>query len=589
MDHLWCCSLTDRRGLRMIRLGKWMNPWRIFLSLLFLAVQTVGMLAMPTITANIIDYGVAQGDIDYIVRSGIIMLLFTLLTIGSAILNVYFSAKESQGLGHKIRQRIYSMVTYFTNEELDRFGTSTLITRTTNDVMQIQFVMMMVLRTMVLAPFLMIGAGIMAFTREPQLAFVFLITMPLLFVLLYIILRLTSPIFKSMQKKTDRLNKVFREGLTGIRVIRAFNKDEYEKERFDEANWDFAATSIKAFTRMSFMMPSMVFVASITNIMITWFGAQLISVGDMQVGNLVAFMTYASQILIGVMMVSMVLFFLPRGQVAAFRILEVLDTANIIVDPEKPIKLDDTKEVSLSFEGVNYRYPGAEKLALEDISFTLRKGERLAVIGGTGSGKSTLSNLIPRLYDIEAGSIKVNGIDIRDVKQGDLRQIIGFAPQKAVLFSGTIRDNMRYGKEEATDEEIWHALEVAQGKDFVSDLPDGLDSRVEHGGGNFSGGQRQRLSIARALVTDADILVFDDSFSALDFKTDARLREALKPETKDVAVVIIAQRISTVLDADQIIVLDKGQIVGKGTHNELKESNVVYQEIMDSQMKGEDI
>ncbi|WP_161878757.1 ABC transporter ATP-binding protein [Alkalibacterium sp. MB6] len=573
----------------MIRLGKWMNPWRIFLSLLFLAVQTVGMLAMPTITANIIDYGVAQGDIDYIVRSGIIMLLFTLLTIGSAILNVYFSAKESQGLGHKIRQRIYSMVTYFTNEELDRFGTSTLITRTTNDVMQIQFVMMMVLRTMVLAPFLMIGAGIMAFTREPQLAFVFLITMPLLFVLLYIILRLTSPIFKSMQKKTDRLNKVFREGLTGIRVIRAFNKDEYEKERFDEANWDFAATSIKAFTRMSFMMPSMVFVASITNIMITWFGAQLISVGDMQVGNLVAFMTYASQILIGVMMVSMVLFFLPRGQVAAFRILEVLDTANIIVDPEKPIKLDDTKEVSLSFEGVNYRYPGAEKLALEDISFTLRKGERLAVIGGTGSGKSTLSNLIPRLYDIEAGSIKVNGIDIRDVKQGDLRQIIGFAPQKAVLFSGTIRDNMRYGKEEATDEEIWHALEVAQGKDFVSDLPDGLDSRVEHGGGNFSGGQRQRLSIARALVTDADILVFDDSFSALDFKTDARLREALKPETKDVAVVIIAQRISTVLDADQIIVLDKGQIVGKGTHNELKESNVVYQEIMDSQMKGEDI
>lgn len=566
-----------------------MNPKRIFLSLLFLAIQTVGMLAMPTITANIIDYGVAEGDIDYIVRSGIIMLLFTLLTIGSAILNVYFSAKESQGLGHTIRQRIYRIVTYFTNEELDRFGTSTLITRTTNDVMQIQFVMMMVLRTMVLAPFLMIGAGIMAFTREPQLAFVFLITMPLLFILLYIILRLTSPIFKSMQKKTDRLNKVFREGLTGIRVIRAFNKDDYEKERFDEANWDFAATSIKAFTRMSFMMPSMVFVTSITSIMITWFGAQLISVGDMQVGNLVAFMTYASQILIGVMMVSMVLFFLPRGQVAAFRVLEVLDTPNIIVDPDKAVALDDTKEVSLSFEGVNYRYPGAEKLALENIDFTLRKGERLAIIGGTGSGKTTLSNLIPRLYDIEDGSIKVNGIDIRDVKQGDLRQIIGFAPQKAVLFSGTIRDNMRYGKEDATDEEIWHALEVAQGKDFVSALPDGLDSRVEHGGGNFSGGQRQRLSIARALVTDADILVFDDSFSALDFKTDAKLREALKPETEDVAVVIIAQRISTVVDADQIIVLDQGQIVGKGTHEELKETNAVYQEIMDSQMKGEEI
>ncbi|MCP4298015.1 MAG: ABC transporter ATP-binding protein, partial [Proteobacteria bacterium] len=319
------------------------------------------------------------------------------------------------------------------------------------------------------------------------------------------------------------------------------------------------------------------------------FGAQFISVGDMQVGNLVAFMTYAMQILMGIMMVSFVLFFLPRGQVAASRVMEVLNTPNIIKDPDEPkdLKLDGT--VSVKFNHINYRYPGAEALALEDINFTLNKGERLAIIGGTGSGKTTLANLIPRLYDVEEGAIEVNGIDIREVAQGSLRQLIGFAPQKAVLFAGTIRSNLKYGKPDATDDEIWHALDIAQGKDFVSSLPKGLDSRVEHGGGNFSGGQRQRLSIARALVTKADILVFDDSFSALDFKTDAKLREALKPETRDSAVVIIAQRISTVVDADQIIVLDNGKVVGKGTHEQLKRSNTIYQEIMDSQMKGEDI
>ncbi|OJF91580.1 ABC transporter ATP-binding protein [Alkalibacterium sp. 20] len=573
----------------MIRLAKWMNPWRILLSLIFLAIQVVGMLALPTFTANIIDYGVAEGDINYIIRTGFIMLAFTLITIVAALINVYYAAKESQGLGDKIRRKIYTMVSYFTNEEIDKFGTSTLITRTTNDVMQIQFVMMMVLRMMMLAPFLVIGAGVMAFIREPQLAFVFLVSMPILGLLLLFILKSTGPIFKSMQLKTDRLNKVFREGLTGIRVIRAFNKDEYEKERFDEANWDFAATSIKAYTRLAFMMPSMILAVSVTNIMIVWFGSQLISTGDMQVGNLVAFMTYAMQILIGVFMVSMVLFFLPRGQIAAARIIEVLDTPNIIKDPDHPTKLNKEQDASLHFNHVNYRYTGAEKLALKDIDFTLKKGERLAIIGGTGSGKTTLANLIPRLYDVESGSVEVNGIDIKNVKQGELRQLIGFAPQKAVLFSGTIRDNLKYGKPDASDEEIWHALNIAQGKDFVSGLSEGLDSRVEQGGGNFSGGQRQRLSIARALVTDADILVFDDSFSALDFKTDAMLREALAPETKEVAVVIIAQRISTVVDADEIIVLDKGIIAGKGTHEELKATNKVYQEIMESQLKGEDI
>ncbi|MFC6464254.1 ABC transporter ATP-binding protein [Marinilactibacillus sp. GCM10026970] len=572
----------------MRKVAKFMNPWNVLITVFFMAVQVAGMLAMPTITANIIDFGVSEGNIDYIVRNGFFMLGFTLLTIVSALLNVFFAAKESQGLGHTLRKKIYRMVIYFTNEELDRFGTSTLITRATNDIMQLQFVMMMVLRTMILAPFLMIGAGAMAYSREPRLAFVFFITMPVLGALIWFILRFSSPLFKSMQRKTDNLNRIFREGLTGIRVIRAFNKDAYERERFDEANWDFAQTSIKANTIMAFMMPSMVLAVSVTNILITWFGAQFISTGDMQVGNMVAFMTYAMQILIGVMMVSMVLFFLPRGQVAAERVMEVLNTPNLIEDPKNPKKLTDT-DVSVQFDNVSFRYHGAEATALEGINFTLNKGERLAIIGGTGSGKTTLANLISRLYEVESGQIKVNGIDIRDVKQGELRRLIGFAPQKALLFSGTIRENMKYGRPEASDEEIWHALEVAQGKDFVSGLPKQLDSRVEQGGGNFSGGQRQRLSIARALVTNADILVFDDSFSALDFKTDAKLREALKPDTRDAAVIIIAQRISTVIDADQIIVLDQGTVVGKGTHEELKENNPVYQEIMESQLKGEDI
>lgn len=573
----------------MIRLAKWMHPGRVALSVFFLLFQVGGMLAMPTITANIIDYGVAEGDISYIIRTGFLMLGVTVLSISGALLNVYFAAKESQGLGEKIRNRIYEMVIYFTNEEIDKFGTSTLITRTTNDVMQIQFVMMMLLRMMMMDPFLIFGAGILAFYREPQLAFVFLLTMPLLLLILFVIMRFATPIFKSLQLKTDNLNRIFREGLTGVRVIRAFNKDDFEIDRFDEANKDFANTSIKVHTIMAFMMPAMILAVSVTNVLIIWFGARFVSTGDMQVGNMVAFMTYAMLILIGIMMLSMVLMFLPRGQISAERVIEVLDTHNSIEDPKHPVALKDTSQVSLQFENVSYRYTGAEKSAIKDINFTLNKGQRLAIIGGTGSGKTTLANLIPRLYDVEEGVIKVNGLDIRDVKQGDLRRLIGFAPQKALLFSGTIRENLRYGRPEATDEDIWKSLSIAQGKDFVSSLPDGLDSRVEQGGGNFSGGQRQRLSIARALVTNADILVFDDSFSALDFKTDAKLRKAMKPETENAAVVIIAQRISTVVDADLILVLDNGEVVGKGTHEELKATNKVYQEIMDSQLKGEDI
>lgn len=571
------------------RILTYLDTKQMVLLVFFSAIQIFGMLAMPTITANIIDYGVAQEDLTYIYQQAITMLIIAVITIVGSIIAVYIAASQSQGLGEKLRNQLFEKVVHFTNEEIDQFGTSTLITRSTNDIMQVQFVSMMASRMLILEPILIIGATTLAIFREPRLSFVFLITIPVLVLLIWLILRYANPLFRSLQRKTDVLNRIFREGLTGIRVIRAFRKNDYEVERFDEANQDFMNTSIKAQILMAALMPIMILVISATNMLIIWFGGQFVSTGDVQVGNLVAFLTYASLILVGVMLLSMVLAFLPRGQVAVERAFEVLDTPNTINDPENPEILNNDDTVSLEFDHVDFRYPGAEKLALKDMDFSVKEGETLAIIGGTGAGKSSLANLILRLYDIENGSIKVNGQDIRNVSQKKLRETIGFATQNASLFEGTIRENIEYGKDDATDEEIWHALDIAQGKDFVENLDKKLDARVEHAGGNFSGGQQQRISIARALVTEANILVFDDSFSALDFKTDARLREALKPETEDAAVIIIAQRISTVVDADTILVLDQGQLVGKGTHEELKENNKVYQEVIESQLKGEDI
>ena len=573
----------------MIRLFKRMNYKHVAASIFFMFVQIMSTLALPTLTANMIDNGVAVGNIDYIWKIGIGMLIVTVISIGGAFLNVHFAAVESQGLGDQLRREIYNKVMHLSNEELDGIGTSTLITRTTNDVMQIQMVSMMILRSMIMAPIMIFGAGFLAYQREPQLAFVFLISVPLLAIVLGTILKLVNPLFKKLQTQTDNLNRIFREGLTGIRVIRAFNRSEYEEERFDEANNDFSSTSKRAMSLLSLNFPMLTIIASLTNILILWFGAQLIDADQMQIGNLVAFLTYAGQILIGVMNLAFVAFFLPRGQVSAQRINEVLDIEKTIVNPVDSKIEQQTTDISLAFEEVNFRYTGAEKLALKDINFHMKAGETLAIIGGTGSGKTSIANLIPRFYDVESGSVKINGVDVREITQEELRKEIGFAPQKALLFSGTIRENMQYGNPGATDEEIWHALEIAQGKEFVSELPKQLGHWVEQGGGNFSGGQRQRLSIARALVTKANIFIFDDSFSALDFKTDTKLRRALKPETTESIVVLIAQRISTVLDADLILVLDNGRIVGKGTHQELKESNEVYQEIMNSQLKGEEI
>ncbi len=574
----------------MKRIFKLISPFRFAVLFLLLVVQAGSMLLIPTIAADIIDYGVSLGDIEYIKKYGVIMLIVAAVGFIAAVFNVYLSATESQGVGTQLREKLFNKIMFFSNQEIDRYGTSTLMTRTTSDVLQIQQFMMFVLRLAIIDPLRIIFAAVLAYLREPQLTFIFIIIVPILVILIRFILKKVSPLFRSLQVKTDRINRVFREGLTGIRVIRAFRKEEYEENRFNEANEDYKETSLSAHVYMASLMPLMILLASSTSILIIYFGSQLISTGEMEVGNLIAFTSYAMNILMGIMMLSMIVTMLPRVQVAIERVYQIIDTPQGINDPTTAIPTDKHSDtVTLEFDEVDFRYPGAEKLALENINFSMKQGDKIAIIGGTGAGKSTLSRLLLRLYDIESGSIRIDGVDIRQFKQAELRQLLGFSPQEAVLFSGTIRENLQYGKADATDDELWHALKVAQGFDFVSNLPGGLDARVEQGGSNFSGGQRQRLSIARALVTDAKILVFDDSFSALDFKTDAQLRKALTPETRDKAVLIIAQRISTVVDADQILVLEHGQLVGSGTHEELKETNAVYKEIIDSQMRGDEL
>lgn len=574
----------------MIKLVKRMSLWSVFAAVLFMIVQIIADLYLPTLTSNIINDGVAKGDINYIWSTGVVMLGFSLISIVASIGNTFFATKESQSLGKKLRTDIYRKVENFSNNEFDKFGTASLITRTTNDVNQIQMVMQMFLRLMINAPLTLIGASFMAYNKDPQLTKIFLYVLPIMAVLVGGIMFLAVPLFKSMQKKTDRLNLVFREGLTGVRVIRAFGKANYEEQRFDEANKDYTQTAIKVNTIVALMIPLMTLIMSGTNIAITWFGGHYIAEMQLEVGNLIAFMTYAMQILMSFMMLSMIFVMVPRAQASADRINEVLNTDSEIKDVPNPELLSlKGDKATLAFEHVNYRYQHAENLALEDIDFSAKSGETVAIIGGIGSGKTTLVNLLPRFYDVESGKILLNGKNIKDTSQHNLREMIGFVPQKAVLFTGTIRENMQYGALNATDEEIWQALEIAQAKAFVSELAEGLDSHVEQGGGNFSGGQRQRLAIARALVKPADVYVFDDSFSALDFKTDANLRKALKEQMTDAIVVLVAQRVSTVMEASTILVLDEGKLVGKGTHEELLANNQTYQEIVHSQLREEDL
>ncbi|MFC4697853.1 ABC transporter ATP-binding protein [Enterococcus aquimarinus] len=574
----------------MIKLVKRVSVVSAIMAVLFMVVQVVSELYLPNLTANIINNGVATGDIPYIWRTGIFMLGFSLISILAAVGNTYFATKESQQLGRKLRTEVYQKVEHSSTKMFDKYGTASLINRTTNDINQVALVTQMFLRMMINAPITLIGASILAYQKDAQLTKIFLVVVPIMMVLIGVIMYFSVPLFKSMQEKTDRLNLIFRENLTGVRVIRAFNKTAYEEKRFDDASMDYTNTAIKVNTIVSSMMPMMTLIMSGTNIAITWFGAQYIADMQLEVGNLIAFMTYAMQILFSFMMLAMIFVMVPRAQASAKRINEILEGEVDVLDPVEPqVVTRQGAAATLSFNQVDYRYDGAEKRTLEDVSFEATSGQMVAIIGGTGSGKTTLVNLIPRLYDIESGEIKLNGKNITQLTQKNVRELIGFVPQKAVLFSGTIRQNMQYGNQHATDEEIWQALRTAQAEEFVASLPDGLDSRVEQGGGNFSGGQKQRLAIARALVKPADVFIFDDSFSALDFKTDANLRKALKEDVTQGILVIVAQRVSTVIDADVILVLDEGKVVGQGTHAELLATNETYREIVASQLREEDL
>lgn len=564
--------------------------WAVLVGTVFLMVQIAGDLLLPNITSDIINNGIAKNNIGYIWNSGLKMLLVSLVGLIGAGVNVFFAATQAQKIGNKLRSDLFRKISFMSNYEFEKFGEASLITRTTNDVIQIQNVIVMILRMMLMSPIMLVGAGFMAYQKQSELTAVFLVALPLLAVFVGIIMFFAVPLFKGLQKKIDRINLVFREGLTGVRVVRAFNQDQFEQDRFADANHDYMKTGIKVFTIVSFMIPVMTLLMSGTNIGIVWYGAHLIANQTMQVGNLVAFMMYATQILMSFMMLSMVFVSIPRASASAARINEVLNSENSVKDQVNVENMVEDSTATLAYNNVKFRYPGAERLSIDNANFEAKAGDTVAVIGGTGSGKTTLISLLPRLFDPESGSIELNGVDIKKLSQFNLHEQVAFAQQKAVLFKGTIRENMRYGNENATDEEIWHALEVAQSTEFIKRDGDGLDTFVEQNGDNFSGGQKQRLSIARTLVKKAKVYVFDDSFSALDFKTDANLRKALRedPEIQKSIVIIVAQRIATVADADLILVLENGKVVGQGTHAELKQTNKTYREIIESQIKEGD-
>jgi len=573
----------------MIKLLKRLTvyKWAVFAVLILVFAQSMSDLYLPTLMADIIDKGVVTGDTAYIWKIGAVMLGITGIGALAAVAASYYSSKASMGLGRDIRRQVFNHVERFSLQEFDQVGTASLITRTTNDITQVQQVVIMMLRMVVSAPIMFIGGLIMAVSKDAKLSLVIVAAMPVLVISILLILWKGVPLFGKVQKRLDRLNLVLRENLTGIRVIRAFNRERDEQVRLTKANADLTEVSIKVNKIMAFLMPVMMLVMNLTVVGVIWFGGIRIDNGGMQIGDLMAFIQYVMQIMFALVMASVMFVMIPRAAVSAKRINEVLEMTPTMTN--EGTQTADREKGTLVFDRVTFRYPGAETPVLSDISFAARPGEVTAVIGGTGSGKSTLVNLIPRFYDVTEGSIRVNGVDSQDVPQEELRSKIGFVPQKALLFTGTIAENIRFGKEDATDEEVAHAAQIAQATDFIERMPDGYDARIEQGGSNVSGGQKQRLSIARALVRRPDLYVFDDSFSALDFKTDAALRKALREETRDATVLIVAQRVSTVIDADQIIVLDEGKVAGIGTHDELFADNAVYQEIVKSQLSEEEI
>lgn len=574
----------------MIKLLRFLKPYRAILVLVVALafVQALANLYLPTLMADIVDNGIIKNDIGYIWRVGGVMFAVALGGTLAAVIGIFFSSQVATGFGKIIRAKLFTHVQRFSLHEFDILGSSSLITRTTNDTTQVQQVLVIILNMMITAPITMVAGIILALNQDVGLTWVLVVVIPVLVASILILLSKAIPLFRVIQVKLDKLNLILDEGLTGVRVVRAFDRQKYEEQRFDVANLDLTDVTIRVNRIVAGLMPIMMFVLNVSSVAILWFGAIRINNGEMQVGALIAFLQYAMLILFAFLMVSMMFIMLPRAVASANRINEVLDIEPEVNDAEQ-VKRAEGQRGYVEFEDVTFSYPGAEEPALSSISFSAAPGEVTAIIGGTGAGKSTLVNLIPRFYDVDSGRILVDGVDVREMAQEHLRSKIGFVPQKAVLFSGTIAQNILYGKQDASEEEVRHAADVAQASEFIQDMKDDFDAEIAQGGTNVSGGQKQRLSIARAIVRKPEIYVFDDSFSALDFKTDARLRAALKKETRESTVLIVAQRVSTVMDADQIIVLDEGRIAGIGTHRELMKTSEVYREIVSSQLSTEEI
>ena len=548
---------------------------------------TMAALLLPSLNAAIIDEGVAKGDTGFIWRTGGMMLAVTLVQVGCSIWATYLGAKTAMSFGRDVRAALFERVLSFSARELNHFGAPSLITRNTNDVQQVQMLVLMSCTMFVAAPITMIGGIIMALRTDVGLTWLVAVAMPVLAFAIFLVIRKMSPLFRLMQTRIDGVNRVLREQITGIRVVRAFVREPYETARFAGANTELTNTAISAGRYMASIFPIVMFVMNASSVAVLWFGAQRIDAGDMQIGALTAFLTYLIQILMSVMMATFLLMIAPRAAVCAERIQEVLHMESSVLPPTRPVSEMPTAG-RVVFTDTEFTYPGAESPVLRKISFTAEPGQTTAIIGSTGAGKTTLISLIPRLFDATAGSVTVDGIEVRDCDPELLWSRIGLVPQKAFLFSGTVASNLRYGKPDASDEELWHALRVAQAEDFVREMPGQLEAPISQGGMNVSGGERQRLSIARALVKRPEIYVFDDSFSALDVATDARLRAALERETADAAVIIVGQRVATIAEADKIIVLEHGEIVGTGTHEELLANCPTYAEIVDSQLSAEE-
>ena len=554
----------------------------------FQLAQSLANLYLPSLNADIVDNGIAKGDINHIMVVGAVMLGVTLIQIACAITAVYFGARVAMSLGRDLRNGIFSTVSDFSEREVSQFGAPSLITRSTNDVQQVQMVVLMTCTMFISAPMLAIGGIIMALQQDVGLSWLMAVSIPLLLIGVGGIMVKMVPLFRVMQKRIDRVNLVLREQLTGIRVIRAFVREREETDRFAKANAELTQTAVSAGRLFALMFPIVMLVMNVSSVAVIWFGGIRVDEGAIEVGTLMAFLQYLMQILMGVMMATFMGIMLPRAAVSADRIGEVLDTKTSVVMPQNPVT-----EVPLTgmveFRGASFQYPGAEEPVLDNLNFTVKQGSTTAIIGSTGAGKTTLVNLLPRLFDVTAGTVLVDGVDVRELDADLLWSLIGLVPQKPYLFSGTVASNLRYGKPDATDDELWEALEIAQARDFVEELDDGLNAAIAQGGTNVSGGQRQRLAIARALIKKPEILVFDDSFSALDSGTDARLRHALTRKVRGVTKIIVAQRVSTIVEAEQIIVLENGRVVGIGTHDELAENNETYAEIVSSQLTAEEV